>query len=167
MTSYSPLGWMPAPKPGWPRYATAGGVTALVLLALHSGISFMGSGSAAPLVGYDSNTSQRIQDDLHLTSEQCQQVFPRLYSEADRAAKYWRRKGGVTLEEVDAAEEDGSNARIAIIDNRVGAQDVQKGHSLSISAILPAVYQVCEQQRPAFSDACKSRRNTTSYPDVD
>lgn len=57
-------------------------------------------------------------DNLHLTQSQCQVLFPRLYQEADRAAEWTLRRGGVTLADLDAAEEKGS-ARLLIWRNKV------------------------------------------------
>ena len=55
---------------------------------------------------------------LHLSAEQCIDRYPDLYYEADRAREYF--KGGISEEMVDAAEKDEANARVAIIDNKVG-----------------------------------------------
>ena len=57
-------------------------------------------------------------NNLHMTQSQCQVLFPRLYQEADRAAEWTLRRGGVTLKDLDAAEEKGS-ARLLIWRNKV------------------------------------------------
>jgi hypothetical protein len=57
-------------------------------------------------------------DNLHLTQSQCRVLFPRLYQEADRAAEWTLSRGGVTLKDLDAAEEKGS-ARLLIWRNKV------------------------------------------------
>lgn len=57
-------------------------------------------------------------ENLHLSAEQCIDRYPDLYYEADRAREYF--KGGISEEMVDAAEKDEANARVAIIDNKVG-----------------------------------------------
>jgi hypothetical protein len=59
-----------------------------------------------------------IGDNLHLTHDQCQVIFPKLYHEADRAAKWTKARGGITLADLDKADEKGS-ARIMIWKNKV------------------------------------------------
>ncbi|KAK4057692.1 hypothetical protein OIO90_001340 [Microbotryomycetes sp. JL221] len=56
--------------------------------------------------------------DRHLTDDQCDDVFPGLYNEVDRAVKFWSEQGGVKLADLDAAEEKGQ-ARAMIINNRL------------------------------------------------
>lgn len=55
---------------------------------------------------------------LHMTEEQCGIAFPELYKEADRAQAYFSTKGGISKQDVDAAEEEG-NARVVILNNTV------------------------------------------------
>lgn len=56
--------------------------------------------------------------DLHMTEEQCTTAFPLLYQEADRALKYFGQRGGISKQDVDAAEEEG-HARVVIMNNTV------------------------------------------------
>jgi hypothetical protein len=58
-------------------------------------------------------------EDRHLTNEQCLARYPDLYLEADRAKQWYERKGGISKEAVDAAEGEG-NARLVILNNKVG-----------------------------------------------
>lgn len=51
--------------------------------------------------------------DRHLAGAQCDAAFPGLYAEADRARDWYRARGGVTLQELDEAEEVGQ-ARVII-----------------------------------------------------
>ncbi|SGY34338.1 BQ5605_C002g01614 [Microbotryum silenes-dioicae] len=56
--------------------------------------------------------------DRHLTQAQCDNVFPGLYLEIDRAVAYWKKEGGVTLKHLDEAEKK-SQARVLIKNNRL------------------------------------------------
>lgn len=59
-------------------------------------------------------------ENRHLTTSQCQDRYPGLFHEADLARKFWQKKGGISLEDVDKADEDGgASARLAIINNKV------------------------------------------------
>jgi hypothetical protein len=55
---------------------------------------------------------------LHMTEEQCDIAFPDLYKEANRAQQYYSKKGGISKQDVDEAEEEG-NARVVILNNTV------------------------------------------------
>jgi len=59
-------------------------------------------------------------ENRHLTSTQCQARYPGLYYEADLAKAFYQKKGGISLDDVNKADEDGgASARLAIIDNKV------------------------------------------------
>lgn len=60
----------------------------------------------------------------HLTESQCLSRYPNLYMEADRAEAWYARKGGITEEMVDKAEQDDGNARLTIVDNIVSGLDI-------------------------------------------
>lgn len=64
---------------------------------------------------------ETLGDALHLTQDQCGVLFPRLYHEADRAAEWTKRRGGITLQDLDRAEDKGA-ARLLIWRNRVGTR---------------------------------------------
>lgn len=74
--------------------------------------------STGGLVAFDHLPNIRPTRDLHMTEEQCGIAFPDLYKEADRAQQYYSRKGGISKQDVDDAEEDG-NARVVILNNTV------------------------------------------------
>ena len=57
-------------------------------------------------------------ENRHLTEEQCQERYPDLYLEADRAQEWFISKGGISKKMVDEAEEEG-NARLVILNNQV------------------------------------------------
>lgn len=57
-------------------------------------------------------------ENRHLTEEQCQERYPDLYLEADRAQQWFISKGGISKKMVDEAEEEG-NARLVILNNQV------------------------------------------------
>lgn len=58
-------------------------------------------------------------DNQQLGAQECRDAYPLLYHEADRAQRWYVGKGGITESMVDAAEQNGGHARLAIIDNRV------------------------------------------------
>jgi hypothetical protein len=59
-------------------------------------------------------------DNRHLTSSQCHERFPGLFHEADLAKAFHKKNGGISLADVDKADQDGgASARLAIIDNKV------------------------------------------------
>jgi hypothetical protein len=59
-------------------------------------------------------------DNRHLTSDQCHERYPGLFHEADLARKFYQKKGGISLDDVDKADQDGgASARLAIINNKV------------------------------------------------
>lgn len=62
----------------------------------------------------------RLAENRHLTTLECHRAYPELYLEADRAQAWYTKRGGITEGMVDAAEQDGGDARLAIIDNKVG-----------------------------------------------
>jgi hypothetical protein len=106
------------------RHAIVTAAGCLVLIAV---ITFLKgipvSTSRYPIGWQDRDPSPLAQldsfvDNLHLTQDQCQVLFPRLYHEADRAAGWTRARGGVTLDHLDKAEEEGS-ARLLIWRNKV------------------------------------------------
>jgi hypothetical protein len=56
-----------------------------------------------------------------LTHQQCLDTYPELYLEADRARDWYKRKGGISAQDLeDAGWDEGASARIAIIGNQVG-----------------------------------------------
>lgn len=95
------------------------GVTVLVLTAgsLHH--------TTSPYLRFGSQYPAFIAPDILdsenrlLTSSQCQDRYPGLYYEADRAKAYYARKGGITHEMVESADKDGASARLAIVNNKV------------------------------------------------
>lgn len=97
-------------------------VTTLIFIAhIHPGTSFY-----LPLLpsSYTTNYyTYTFPDPLeaenrHLTEEQCQERYPDLYLEADRAQEWFMAKGGISKKMVDGAEEEG-NARLVILNNQV------------------------------------------------
>lgn len=73
-------------------------------------------------------------DNRHLTSDQCHERYPGLYHEADLARKFYQRKGGISLDDVDKADQDGgASARLAIINNKVCAKETTE--------LIPALRQ--------------------------
>lgn len=65
-------------------------------------------------------------ENRHLTSEQCEARYPGLYHEADLAKKFYEKKGGISLSDVDKADQDeGASARLAIINNKVRLEGTQ------------------------------------------
>ncbi|KAH8088263.1 glycosyl transferase family 90-domain-containing protein [Filobasidium floriforme] len=80
-------------------------------------------------------------DNLHLTQSQCQVLFPRLYQEADRAAEWTLSRGGVTLKDLDAAEEKGS-ARLLIWRNKLYVRRWRGGINTRAQASLAAIHDM-------------------------
>lgn len=61
-------------------------------------------------------------EDRLLNTSQCIEAYPQLYHEADRARRWYTSRSGITADMVDAAEKDGGNARLTIINNNVCIQ---------------------------------------------
>ena len=61
-------------------------------------------------------------DNRQLDHSQCVDAYPELYYEADRARRWYTSRSGITEQMVDAAEKDGGNARLTIINNNVGTE---------------------------------------------
>jgi hypothetical protein len=61
-----------------------------------------------------------------LTASQCQDRYPGLYYEADRARAYYAKKGGISQEMVESADKDGASARLAIINNKVDSSRIAR-----------------------------------------
>jgi hypothetical protein len=79
-------------------------------------------------------------DNRHLTSAQCHERYPGLFYEADLARDFHKSKGGISESTVDAADQDGASARLAIIDNKVGLTFGgmrTKAHDIAICQGLP------------------------------
>lgn len=57
-------------------------------------------------------------ENRQLDFQQCQEAYPRLYYEADRAREWYAGQGGITERQVEAAVENGGHARLAIINNQ-------------------------------------------------
>ena len=60
-----------------------------------------------------------LPEDRLLNTSQCLEAYPQLYYEADRARRWYSSRSGITADMVDAAEKDGGNARLTIINNNV------------------------------------------------
>ena len=76
--------------------------------------------------------STRDSENRQLSSSQCIERYPDLYFEADRARAWYASRGGITEEAVDAAEQQGGNARLTILDNHVrAASQLQSGTDAS------------------------------------
>jgi hypothetical protein len=75
-------------------------------------------------------------DNRHLTSDQCHERYPGLFHEADLARKFYQKKGGISLEDVDKADQDGgASARLAIINNKVRAKGTTRTDASSTSRL--------------------------------
>lgn len=60
-------------------------------------------------------------ENLQLDHQQCEDAYPLLYHEADRARRWYTSRSGITEKMVDAAEKEHGHARLAIINNNVRA----------------------------------------------
>jgi len=79
-------------------------------------------------------------DNRHLTSDQCHERYPGLFHEADLARKFYQRKGGISLDDVDKADLDGgASARLAIINNKVCAKGTTRTDASSTSRLSMGV----------------------------
>jgi hypothetical protein len=75
-------------------------------------------------------------DNRHLTSDQCHERYPGLFHEADLARKFYQKKGGISLEDVDKADQDGgASARLAIINNKVRVKGSTRTNASSTSKL--------------------------------
>ena len=73
-------------------------------------------------------------DNRHLTSDQCHERYPGLFREADLARKFYQKKGGISLDDVDKADQDGgASARLAIINNKVRVEGTTGSNASSMS----------------------------------
>ncbi|KAH8919472.1 hypothetical protein BT69DRAFT_1337280 [Atractiella rhizophila] len=80
--------------------------------------------------------------DRHLNEEQCEMVFDkRNWIEADRAASYFKRRGGISSSDLDKAMERGANARGVILRNRFYVKDYRGGQGTRTLATLAAINQ--------------------------
>jgi len=79
-------------------------------------------------------------DNRHLTSDQCHERYPGLFHEADLAKKFYQKKGGISLEDVDKADQDGgASARLAIINNKVSSRMTSRSDASSTSRLFMEV----------------------------
>lgn len=85
--------------------------------------------AARPIITFTPSPSQS--ENRQLTTAQCLATYPQLYLEADRARVWYDRKGGISEEMVDQAEQDGASARLAILDNKVCLVPVPSGDPVS------------------------------------
>jgi len=75
-------------------------------------------------------------DNRHLTSDQCHERYPGLFHEADLAKKFYQKKGGISLKDVDKADQDGgASARLAIINNKVSSRVTSRSDASSMSRL--------------------------------
>lgn len=75
-------------------------------------------------------------DNRHLTSDQCHVRYPGLFHEADLARKFYQKKGGISLDDVDKADQDGgASARLAIINNKVRVEGTTGSDASSMSRL--------------------------------
>ncbi|CAD6583247.1 MAG: hypothetical protein TREMPRED_003509 [Tremellales sp. Tagirdzhanova-0007] len=83
-------------------------------------------------------------EDRHLSSQECITRYPELYYEADRARDWHHRREGISKQAVDAAERDGGNARLVILDNKASLLFVKAyygGLNTRTQAAIAAVYR--------------------------
>jgi hypothetical protein len=90
-----------------------------------------------------------------LNTTQCINAYPELYYEADRARRWYTTRSGITEKMVDAAEKDGGNARLTIINNQV------RYHSNNFTKSFAHRSALCQalrrrHQHPNASNACYS-----------
>jgi hypothetical protein len=121
MTGYMPLGWSQQHQSTFAKIAL---LAASILIVGYITLSSLTRTS--PRTSLDDTDTppsnlglgSLLSTNRQLTRSQCAAVYPLLYKEADRAREWHAGRGGVTLEDVEAAEKDG-NARVAIIDQKV------------------------------------------------
>ncbi|GAA99656.1 uncharacterized protein L969DRAFT_86933 [Mixia osmundae IAM 14324] len=71
----------------------------------------------------------------HMNQSTCHGEFPDLYREAERAAQYWRHRGGITRAALDAADAQ-AHARVLIKDNQVYLTNYRGGiNSRTLAAL--------------------------------
>ncbi|GAA5922293.1 uncharacterized protein JCM15063_003249 [Sporobolomyces koalae] len=67
---------------------------------------------------FENLESYDVTQDRHLTQSQCDSVFPGLFQEIERSKAYWQARGGISEQDLDAAQERGQ-ARAMIINNKL------------------------------------------------
>ena len=91
--------------------------------------------------------------DRQLTQDQCDVVYPGLFYEVERARDYYAARGGVTVADLDLAEEVGQ-ARAKVINNRLYVQsyheDRQQG--TRTKAILASINEAVVTSRQPIPD---------------
>jgi len=148
------------------RHAVVSLAGLLVLIAV---ITFLKGIPAAtsryPLGWQDQDSSptaelESLGDNLHLTQDQCEVLFPRLYHEADRAVEWTKRRGGITLDDLDKAESKGS-ARLLIWRNRVGVESSGSPLGADNGMFVVAVCSKMERryQQPRSGESCSDTRH--------
>ncbi|WWC90330.1 uncharacterized protein L201_005263 [Kwoniella dendrophila CBS 6074] len=79
-------------------------------------------------------------ENRQLSTDQCIERYPKLYHEADRARQWYHAKGGISKEMIDASEQDGGNARLVILNNKLYVKAFNGGINTRTQAAIAAVY---------------------------
>ena len=107
------------------------------------------------LGGEDNNTNNSNDDNwiykygrddrkLSLTKDQCDSSFPGLFQDVRRGVEYWRKRGGVTMEDIDASPFKNGMVRAMILDGElyiVAARARSEDHRRKFLATLAAMYR--------------------------
>ncbi|KAF3904742.1 hypothetical protein ABW20_dc0101475 [Dactylellina cionopaga] len=90
----------------------------------------------------------------HLTQEECLATYPGLFVEADRAAEFWRKKGGITLNHVDKAMTASTRdlARVVIRDGEMYVKHKSDGWQTRVHSTLAMIYEATLTSREPIPD---------------
>lgn len=88
-------------------------------------------------------------DDLTLTDDECDALFPQLYKEIDRSVDYFTHKQKYTIEYLEYACDDGiwTHARVVIYKNRVYLKSFQNNEEIRSKAALSLLHQAVTASR--------------------
>ncbi|GAA97978.1 hypothetical protein E5Q_04658 [Mixia osmundae IAM 14324] len=91
----------------------------------------------------DEDDEERFYDfafDRHLTSAQCDEFFPGLFHEADRAASWWNARGGIHRSQIDRGTV-ASHARILIKRNRLYIKHFRPVTTTRVEAAIALIHE--------------------------
>jgi hypothetical protein len=147
---FLPIATKPA-KPTNKRWVTAASILAALLLfvlALKSYKSHTASNEESfvyPLnmSMVDKDLPNALLNRLILTAEECDTLFPDHALAAERTAKWYSKRGGITRKLADEAADD-TNARIVVKSGRLHIDKYRFGYQSRVMAVIQSLYSaVC------------------------
>ncbi|KAJ6261229.1 hypothetical protein Dda_3897 [Drechslerella dactyloides] len=90
----------------------------------------------------------------HLSHEGCLAIYPGLFVEVDRAAAFWRQKGGITLDHIDKAMVAGSGniVRAVILDGELYVKWKDRGRHSRVHSTLAMIHDAMLTSREPIPD---------------